>query len=106
MRRRPPCMWGRASSWPLRRCITGAGQVGMATADGHPVAVGTTTGSVWLRTGNYIILEQEPERPFRLFWCSLHSRMLQASTPQLTLRGKSGSLCAAIIYEFAKTHAG
>jgi hypothetical protein len=49
---------------------------------------------------------QEPERLFRLSSCTLHQREVRVSTTQLTLRGKSGSLCAAIIYEFAKTHAG
>ena len=78
----------------------------MATAAGHPVAAGITAGSVWLRARNKYMSVQEPERLFRLSSCTLHQREVRVSTTQLTLRGKSGSLCAAIIYEFAKTHAG
>ena len=78
----------------------------MPTADGHPFVVGTTAGSAWLRARNKYMSVQEPERLFRLFSCTLHQRELRVSTTQLTLRGKSGSLCAAIIYEFPKTHAG
>lgn len=40
-------------------------------------------------------------------WLLIHALSAAPSgTTQLTLGRKSGSLCAAIIYEFAETHAG